>query len=35
MASSTTAVSIALSTRFFRIGFRRLISISATSPPVS
>ena len=34
-ARSTTACSMAASTRFFGFGFRRDISISAISPPVS
>ena len=35
IAISTTAVSIAGSTRFFSIGFLLLISASASSPPFS
>ena len=35
MAISTTAFSIAGSTRFFSIGFLRVISASARSPPFS
>jgi hypothetical protein len=35
IASSTTAFSMAGSTRFFSIGFLRVISASASSPPFS
>ena len=35
IASATTASSISIGTRFFRIGFFRLISCSASSPPLS
>ena len=35
VASSTTAASISGATRFFRTGFRRLISANAASPPFS
>src|SRR6516225_640743 len=35
IASATTASSISIGVRFFRIGFLRLISCSASSPPLS
>jgi hypothetical protein len=35
IASATTAASISGATRFLRIGFLRLISCSASSPPLS
>jgi hypothetical protein len=35
MAISTTAASISGAVRFFRIGFLRLISCRANSPPFS
>ena len=35
IASATTACSISLGVRFFKIGFRRLISCKASSPPLS
>jgi len=35
IASATTAASISGATRFFTIGFERLISIRAASPPLS
>ena len=35
IASATTACSISIGVRFFRIGFLRLISCNANSPPLS
>ena len=35
IASATAASSISIGVRFFRIGFLRLISCSASSPPLS